>query len=282
WAFLIVAVFIAAVAVLATTRPPAAYLASSCNIQPLLPCSQTLLTTNAVSSQRFVVQFTNNLGVPMQFQANAINLTTTNIGNPGVSHFIGNCSPSFATRGAQVLCTVYISGSLRPSPGAQTSTSFTLTYSLCNGGTPSSCQSTAYKSTGLSTQNAAPSNVNFLTVNFITVPSTGSIVLNGVTYPSGVNAVYLPGNYVIFGVPPSGYRFDTWQFNGVSTLSSTSLQNATLALRGNGTLTANFLPGATTSTVTFITTSTSTTSVTSTSTSVTSSSSTTTSTSTSS
>ena len=43
WALIIISLFVVAVLVLSDVRPPVAYLQSSCSIQPLLPCSETLL-----------------------------------------------------------------------------------------------------------------------------------------------------------------------------------------------------------------------------------------------
>ena len=49
WAFMVIALFTVSVFVLTDTKAPLAYLQSSCNIQPLLPCGETLLVYNSVS-----------------------------------------------------------------------------------------------------------------------------------------------------------------------------------------------------------------------------------------
>ncbi|HUY69991.1 MAG TPA: hypothetical protein VMV00_00280, partial [Candidatus Baltobacteraceae bacterium] len=93
WALLIIAVFVAAVAVINSARPATNYLASSCSIEPLLPCTQTLLTYNTVSPIKFTLLFTNNLGQVMYFPVNSINITVTNIGTKGITYNVGNCTP---------------------------------------------------------------------------------------------------------------------------------------------------------------------------------------------
>ena len=182
WAILVVALFIAIIAVLAMSKTPASNLASSCSIQPSLPCSGTILAYNTVNPLNFKLLFTNNLGVTMYFPYNGFNVTTTNIGVSGVTYSIGNCTPSVATQGTQVLCMASIAGSLKPQVGSQTSTLFTMSYQLCKNNLQSSCQGAVYKSTGSSLQTMAPSSASLYTITFMTNPTGALIALNGMSY----------------------------------------------------------------------------------------------------
>ena len=243
WALLIIAIFIAAVAVINSARPATNYLASSCSIEPLLPCTQTLLTYNTISPIKFTVLFQNNLGETMYFPLNSINITVTNIGNKGVSYSLGNCTPSLALQGNPVLCSAYIPGTFKPSIGAQETILFSLHYQLCRTDALSSCVSTQYRTAGQSSQTMAPSATAFHTLKIVTNPTAGFANLNGVTYLNDANVLLLTNNYNVYAIPPSGYKFTSWALSGGSgttALSSTSTQNSVLTLGSNATLTANF------------------------------------------
>jgi len=269
WALLIIAVFVAAVAVINSARPATNYLASSCSIEPLLPCTQTLLTYNTISPIRFTLLFTNNLGQTMYFPANSLNITVTNIGTKGITYNTGNCTPALALQGTPVLCTALISGTFKPPVGTQETILFSLNYQLCNGKTKASCASAQYKSAGQSSQTMAPSSILFHTLVIQTNPTSGLVNLNGVTYLNGANVLLLTNQYSAYAIPPSGYKFTLWGVSGGSGLSSTVTPNTILNFSSNGTVTASFNSIGPTSTVTLTSTSTSTTASSSTSISLT-------------
>ena len=270
WAILVVSLLVAIVAVISLSKAPAGNLASTCNIQPSLPCSGTVLSYNAINPLHFELLFTNNLGVTMYFPYNGFNVTTTNIGASGVEYSIGNCTPSIATPGTQVLCMANIAGSLKPQVGTQTSTLFTLSYELCKGNTQSSCQSSIYKSTGSSLQTLAPSSTNLYTITFVTCQASGMIALNGVTYVNNAVSYFTSQSYNAYALPPQGYTFNSWTISSASsTLSNTVTQSTVLTLNSNAVITASCLASSVAPTTT-ISVSTSTTTTTTTSTSSTS------------
>jgi hypothetical protein len=254
WAILMISLFIAVVVVLAMSKTSTNYLASTCTIQPSLPCSGTIFTYNSVNPLRFTMLFTNNLGVTMYFPLNDFNLTTTNVGNAGITYNIGNCTPSIATAGTQVICRAAVAGSLKPAVGSQTSAVFTISYQLCSGNSQSKCQSTVYKSTGSSLQTLSPSTINLYTITFQTVPSTASISLNGAVYVNNAVSYFVSQSYNAFAMPPPGYQFISWSATGASTLSSTSLQSTVLTLNANTVLTATYNSVASTTSSTTTTT----------------------------
>lgn len=237
WEFIIIGVFMAFVFVLVGIKSPVSYLASTCSIQPLLPCSQTLLTYNAIAPLQYYVLFMNNLGVGMNFSVNAFNATTTNIGSSGIASNYGNCTPTFASSGSQVVCIASISGNLKPAVGAQTSLIFSITYNICRTNSPGSCQPINYKSSGYSLQTIAPSNFNLVTLALNTNPTTGTVVLNGANYFNGVKSFFVTGNYILFAAPPACYKFSSWSVSTTgappSTLSTTTAPNTTLSLNSN-------------------------------------------------
>ncbi|MDE1810434.1 MAG: hypothetical protein KGH66_00095 [Candidatus Micrarchaeota archaeon] len=270
WALLIIAIFVAAVAVINSARPATNYLASSCSIEPLLLCTQTLLNYNAISPIKFTILFQNNLGQTMYFPLNSINITVTNIGNKGVTYSKGNCTPSLALQGTPILCSAYIPGTFKPAIGTQETILFSLNYQLCRTNAPSSCASTQYRTAGQSSQTMAPSATVFHTLKITASPTSGFVNLNGVTYLNNANVLLLTNNYNVYAIPPSGYKFSSWGISvgaggGTSSVVSSSTQNTILNLGSNATLTANFGTLPTTSTVTLTSTSTASTSSTTTS-----------------
>jgi hypothetical protein len=242
WAFLIIAVFIAAIAILAGSRAPASYVPSTCNISPGFPCEQAVLSGyNSVVKTKFMVTFTNNLGTPIYFPSNSFNVTLTNVGDAGINSYSGNCTPLVALKGAQVSCISQIPGTVMPSAGSQASASFAMGYSICKNMQLTSCSGT-YRTTGFSLQSVSPPGTSLYTISFVTSPNTGIIVINGASYSSGTSAILVSGKYTAYASPPAGYTFGSWSITSTSsTLSSTTLQNATLTLSSNATLQANFV-----------------------------------------
>src|SRR5271154_7234717 len=118
WAILIISLFVVLVLIISDIRPPQDYLQSTCNIQPSLPCIESLLAYNATSPLQYYVVFSNQLGAVLYFPSSSISLNTGATGGSGTSTFLGNCTPSFASEGATVLCRARVSG-LKASPGTQ-------------------------------------------------------------------------------------------------------------------------------------------------------------------
>jgi hypothetical protein len=241
WAFLIIAIFIAAIAVISGSRPPTSYLSSTCNIDPAFPCDQAAISSyNSVAPITFYVFFTNNLGTPIYLPSNSLNATLTNVGQSGTHSYLGNCYPALALKGAIVKCYVQIPGTVEPSTGSQVGVNFYVEYSICTSSAMSSC-SGSYKTTGYALQSLSPPATGIYYVKFITSPQSGSIVVDNIQYANGTTALLVSGKYTAFASPPGGYAFSSWAVNSISsTLSSTSLQNTTLTVASNATLTANF------------------------------------------
>lgn len=243
WALIIISLFIVSILVISDTKAPITYLQSSCSIQPLFPCTESLLTYNAVNSVvpfKYYLIFTNQLGSVIYFPQNSINLTTSNLGKNGVQHNIGNCTPAFASQGATVLCRANIPSTLKPNIGTQVIANFVLNYSICTSNTIKSCAPGYYKSSGYSVQNIAPTGISLNNISFVTNPG-GTIVINGAIYFSGTSAFFTTGNYIIYAQPPAGKKFTSWSIaSPSSTVLSTSSQNTIMTVSSNAVLTATF------------------------------------------
>lgn len=244
WAIIAISLFVVSVLVLADTRAPINYLQSTCNIQPLLPCQETLLAYNSPSPIVYYIVFTNQLGSVLYFPPNAITLST-----PGsatgtsitASQSTGNCQPSFASPSVTVFCTVNLVTTSKPAIGSETIVNFAINYNICSTDNSISCAPGLYKSSGYSVQDVAPIGVKLNNITFATVPS-GTVIINGVTYFKGTSAYLTSGNYVIYAQPPSGQSFRSWSVtNSVSTsVASTSSQNTILVVSSNAFVTATF------------------------------------------
>jgi hypothetical protein len=250
WAVLLIGLFVALALVISGSTAPSSYLPGTCSIQPLLPCAETLLTSYSASSPiTFTVEFVNQLGVTMEFPADALNVNLTNIGSAGSNNYYGTCNPSTASSGSQVICTATIPGSAQPSIGSQTSASFSISYYLCAPGT--ACNG-PYISTGTSTQPMVASKIKLSYISILASPTTGRVVINGVNYYSGTNAILLSGKYTVYGSPPPGYTFSSWAASGNVLLGSQTSQSTIATVSGNGTLSVDFtnlLSTTTTSTI---------------------------------
>ncbi|MGA2800715.1 MAG: hypothetical protein ABSE71_05325, partial [Candidatus Micrarchaeaceae archaeon] len=272
WVFIIIALFIVTVVLISDSRPPSVYLGSSCNIQPLLPCTEALVTYNAIAPLQFYIVFTNELGTVMYFQPNAINVSTSSIGGTP-NYQYGNCQPTYASKGSQIICTTNLVTPTKPKAGSQATLTFTVSYSLCNSNSKSSCAPGVYKSSGFSAETMSPSNINLDTVTFMTAPPIATIVLSGITYYNGIS-IYMPsGNYILFSTAPTGYQSLSWSISSAtSTLSSTTSANTVLTLSSNAIITASYIgTSSTTSTSTSQTTTSTSASTTSSTTSTTTS-----------
>lgn len=238
WAVLLIGLFVALALVISGSTAPSSYLPGTCSIQPLLPCAETLLTSyNPSSPISFIMEFVNQLGVTMEFPANAINLTVTGVGSPGTNSYYGSCNPSTAANGAHIICYVKIPGTTQPAVGAQTSASFSISYNLCASG--SAC-SGPYISTGTSTQSMIASKVALAYVTLSASPNVGHIVIDGLNYYTGTDVILVSGKYTIYGSAPSGYTFSSWAAAGNVIVTSPNSQTTVATVTGNGTLSANF------------------------------------------
>ena len=123
--------------------------------------------------------FTNQLGSVLYFPPGSISLNTGATGGSGTSTFLGNCTPSFASEGATVLCRARVSG-LKANPGTQEIVNFHIDYRICPTSNVVKCSPGNYISSGYSIQDIAPVGINLDYVTFVIKPS-GTIVLNGVT-----------------------------------------------------------------------------------------------------
>ena len=68
WAFLIIAIFVAAAAIISGSRAPTSYITSTCSINPEFQCLQSTLSRyNATTPIKFSILFTNDLGALVPF-----------------------------------------------------------------------------------------------------------------------------------------------------------------------------------------------------------------------
>ena len=251
WAFLIIALFIAIAAILALNRPVQNILFTSCNIQPALPCTDTLLSSGSSGSGSpitYIAVFVNNLQKPIYIPPNGFNLTTSGIGVSGTQSSYGSCYPSLALVGSPVVCNVIVSGYVSPSQGSLVNTLFAITYSICGNDSISSCPAPAYRSTGYSEQTIAPNVPSFYLLNisvygygagYVSGPNAGGpiMTLNGAPYANGQTALLLQGNYIVGAAPPSGYQLSSWTFlSTTSTISNTLSPNAILSMSADANI----------------------------------------------
>ncbi len=238
--FIISLMLVAATAISMALNSSTAPVYSTCNIQPLLNCQQSLLTYNSLGSYHyltFVLVFRNNLGLVMQFPPNAINLTTAEVLASGKPSGAGSCSPTIADQGSQVVCITTLPGTTQLKQGANTYTQFSLHYSLCTSQSRSSCGSTLYSATGYSFQTLSPQQSSLY--NFSISSPNGIVVINGQSYFDN-SIVYLTGgSYLLYAQPNAGYTFNSW--NGLlSSIANPSVPNTVLTANANGNVVAFF------------------------------------------
>ncbi len=244
WAILIIAIVIAIILILIGFKPPSDYLQSECNIDPLLPCVDTLLVYNSSGPMVYTIVFKNNLGRPINISSNGFNLTTTDMGrSSGTNHYLGNCTPGYVSNGGEVMCRVNITGPIKAAVGTSTTTPFYFEYRICS--SPTNCGNTFYKTTGYSTQIVAPAGISFLELKFETYPDTGTINVNGVPYASGTTQFFIKGEYSIFASPPNGYVFYSgnpgWESSPTSLkIGNPYNQSTNLTIENSGTLYAYY------------------------------------------
>lgn len=218
------------------TTPP---VYSSCSIQPLITCQQSLLTYNSVGGYfTFVLVFRNNLGFMLQFPTtNAINLTAGTIASGSKSTVSGSCYPTLAAQGSQVVCIVKVNGKTQVKQGANTYTQFHIYYNLIC----SSCNANAlYNATGYSFQSVSPPYNNLY--NVTVASSNGVVVINGESYLNNTLVYLSTGTYSLYAQPNVGYHFTSWNVIGSGlSISTNSLANTILTLNSNGNVIARFL-----------------------------------------
>lgn len=242
WALLLVSVIISVLLFLAFSRSPAQYIGSSCNIQPAFPCPQTaMFSYNSVAENRFVLQFTNNLGSPILFSTNGVTLLEGGVGSQTTGSYTGSCRPSLALVGSPVTCLVNIPGTYLSNLGTGISDEFTLNYGICTTKSPASC-SGDYLTSGFSTQPLSGPNQRLYTLNLL-ANGKGNIFLGGVEYVTPGSLYLLPGAYVISAAPSPSNSFSHWSLSGYGSptnIISAGSVNTTLNIGSGATLTANF------------------------------------------
>jgi hypothetical protein len=216
-------------------------ISSTCTINPLLTCQQSILTYNSVGQYfNYLLLFRNNLNFVIQFPANALNLTTTGLTTAGKQITFGNCVPNVVAIGSQVICQAKISGASLVKQGTNEYAQFQFAYNLCSSSNTLTCSSSSpYYSTGYSFQTLSPAITNLYN---ITIKSYNGIVLiNGQSYFNNSVLYLVSGTYNLYGIPTSGYSFVSWTWNGPGTpISPTSSQNSILTLVSNGNIIAQF------------------------------------------
>jgi hypothetical protein len=247
WAILIISLFVILVLLISGTRPPQTYLQSSCNIQPLFPCTDSLLAYNSTGLRYYIV-FSNQLGSVIYLPQNPISVNSVSVSSNLASRNIyGSCFPSFVSPGATVLCNTTLTN-FKPNVGSQVIINFILNYNICGTSNQIACEATCtnansicpYNSSGYSIQTVAPSGIRLYSVEFQT-DQGGTIVLNNVTY-FGNTIIYLPtGNYVIYAQPGPGSASNIlWTTTPPGNVIPIHSQTANLILGTNTILKAHF------------------------------------------
>lgn len=218
---------------------PQTTLYSQCNIEPLMPCEEALISYNAVGFSTYTLLFRSDINYVLYFPQNALNLTTTGVGVPGTLHTFGNCYPQYASLYTQVICIANVPGATHPSYGDDVDSPFSLTYNLCNSYLPGSCQSGNYLTTGYSIESLSPAYTKLYLLGLQSY--NGIILLNGAPYPGGSQLYLVSGNYIVYAKPNSGYYFEKWSVSsGTSNVVPSSAQNAILVLNSNSNVVATF------------------------------------------
>ncbi|MCL5433999.1 MAG: hypothetical protein M1538_03435, partial [Candidatus Marsarchaeota archaeon] len=229
---------------------PQQTLPSICNINPSFQCAGAMLVNSTSTTPAiYYLEFTNKMSEPILLSSSALNLTS--LGTSSSISVKGNCYPSFVASGGEVICKVLLNSTTVPSTGTKTTSNFALSYHICSNLSTSSCSQTTYTTSGSSIQTVGPSKTTFYSVainiegvNSIgaVVSTNGSVLINGVPYINGQNALITKaGNYKIYATPPNGFNFTSWSLTSPnSLLSSTTSQSTTITINSNSTLTAKF------------------------------------------
>jgi len=230
WAFLIIALFISVIVILATIKNPQEYSPSSCYITPELFCTGSVFSTN-YSSSTFAIMFKNNMGVPLSFPQNSFFVYS-----PSLNYsYAGTCNPSYLPKDGIETCIAKIPKTY--TVGVQINPIFKIGYSICQ--SPTSCTQ-LYNTTGTASDIVTFSKSTFSSIALATSTGTGNILINGVPYQSNTVVVLINNlQYSIYAQPPQGYSFNSWIVTN-AVVGSTSLQSTTLYTTKNGSLLASF------------------------------------------
>ena len=215
---------------------------SSCNLQPLLICQQSLLTYNSVTKAfNYIIVLRNDLGFSLQFpSANAINLTVLKLSGGNGGFNLGKCSPLFVGQGSQAICQVAVTGQPQSKQGATSYAQFSLFYQLCTGLNSSTCGNTIYSATGTSYQSLSQGVTNLY--NVIVTSSNGVMIINQEPYFNNT-AVYLTsGSYTVYAQPSSGFNYisTSWSGGSLGVCTPPATGCNTISVSSNGNLIAIF------------------------------------------
>jgi hypothetical protein len=209
---------------------------SSCSIQPLITCQQSLLTYNSVGGYfNYVLVFRNNLGFGLQFPANSINLTLSNLISGASTNNLGKCAPYLAASGSQIICNVKVVGKSQVKQGANTYTQFKISYGLCTNQSVISCSANSYLVTGYSFQTLSPPFTNLYNVT-IASPN-GIVVINDEPYLNNTVVPLTSGSYTVSPQPNANTQFLGWTG---STCTINSGSPNTLVVTSSCTITGIF------------------------------------------
>src|SRR5208283_1078288 len=176
WAFIIVALLVVAIGIYLGIAPSSQLVSSQCNIQPLLPCPQTLLAHTAVATQAvYKMLMVNNLAPYLYFASNTFIVTVTNAGITS-SNYTGSCTPYLAAKGDEIICQANLPTSNLPSLGSSASINFKVQYQICSTTNVIQCPSVIYTTTGYSLQAVTLSPPSLYTLTLASSPNTTLVI----------------------------------------------------------------------------------------------------------
>ncbi len=230
-AMLILAIVIAIVGLMLFNNNTSTLVPSSCYISAQLHCYQFVVSNNGIETEAAVV-FTNDLGLGIYFPNNAFYVFPRS----SQESYSGSCYPANAIAGATITCSVLMPG-YAPSVGSQLQPDFQIKYSECSNG---SCLN--YNTSGTSNLYVSQ-NLPIYPVDLLTLPSGGSIAVNGNEYPSNTLVQFISGTqYSVYASPPSGYgKFEGWLTTGGVVVANSLSQSTTAFTTSAGTLEAVFV-----------------------------------------
>ncbi len=239
FAMVIIAIVVVIAFIIGTSHTASNNIFSSCSIEPLMPCQDAVIVYNAIGKySNYTVLFTNQVGYTLYFPSNSFALTTTGIGSSGTHVTGGECSPSYASDGSEVICNSIIEGGLSPGIGSTADAYFSFGYQLCSQNNSSVCYAGAYNSTGYSTSSIGPPGSYLHKVTLIA--NNGVVLIDGTTYFGGTSFYLTNGIYQVYAMPLKGYTFAGWSTNPAGAISPTNTNNGILTLTSDETVTAEF------------------------------------------
>lgn len=236
WAFLVLAVFLLVISMFVTSKPAYTYLQSACSIQPLMPCVGSYLFTSG-DHLVYSVMFTNNLGKPLRFPPNAVNVSLVSLFNQSRIVSLGNCTPEIAPYHSAVSCESTTGSMAIPPVGSILTVYFKLNYHICSNLT--ACSSVVYTTSGTSQTSLGGSSSALHTLKLYTNAAGSSIAVGGVQYQNGSVLLLSKGLYYVYAVPGNQSSWSSW--SGVNiTIADPTSQNTTITVTTNGSLSAGF------------------------------------------